>query len=82
MQLLFSSSRLNNSTVDDAQTGARLYDVQTPTTLGTQTTTVRNAHGEVVAVYERHGLRRGTVTVGGSRMDIESCMPRDSAMRM
>ena len=75
IQLEFTSNRASNTNLVDPTTGNLVYSVSTSTGLGKHTTTVRNARGEVVGIFE-YGMLSQKVTLHGLRQDLNDWMPK------
>ena len=74
MNVSFVNDDPLNSDVVDSATGQLLYDITTPFTLGTSKTTVRDAQGQIVAVY-KHGWGTDKMTFLGETRDIDEWLP-------
>ena len=71
LQLVFSERNPLKSTVTDASTGQLVYDIKTPFKFGHHTTTIYDAQGQPVALYER-ALRVRKVTIRGCQLDFNT----------
>ena len=79
IDLDFLSTNIRNTTVVDSATGEVLFDISTPSGLGSRTTTIKDDLGKIVGEYERH-WSGDRVTVGGKSMKLSDWMPRSSLL--
>ena len=78
MNFTFLSNSVHNTTIVDGSTNTVLFEVSTPIGLGKRrTTTIKNADGEVVGVWERK-WGSDKVTLRGQTMKLYEWFPSNS----
>ncbi|KAH9915927.1 uncharacterized protein BXZ73DRAFT_54065 [Epithele typhae] len=65
MNIHFDSNSVHNSNVYDGASNKFLFNLDTPISLGSGTTTITNVDRDVVAVWDRRAFGRDKVTIRG-----------------
>ena len=75
----YGANGLLTAVVTDAATGQVVYIFDSPASIGTHTTTMRDVRGQPLATYE-YSAFGAHVTLQGERRDLNSFMPKEGLL--